>query len=278
MATDPRWAWEPYRPGPDSPWDLRKAGHLYRRAAFGATWAELQAAVAAGPEGAVDRLLKGRGGEADFDAQTRPLAESIGRANNDQQLAPWWLYRMLHTPHPLRERMTLFWHNHFATSNAKVRSAAMMLGQYELMHRHSLGNFGEMLREMSYDPAMLVWLDGASSKKGMPNENYARELMELFSLGIGHYTEGDIREAARAFTGWSVKGGTARHDEAGHDAGEKRVLGRAGRWKPDDVVRICLDQPAVHRSQAVRLPHQRERAAAGLAGGPARRAVPRRRV
>jgi uncharacterized protein (DUF1800 family) len=156
----------------------------------------------------------------------------------------WWLARMLHSPHPLREKLTLFWHNHFATSNAKVQSAALMLRQYRLLHEHALGSFATLLTRMSYDPAMLVWLDGKGSVKGAPNENYARELMELFSLGIGPYTEKDIREAARAFTGYDLDDDETRFTEANHDAGTKTVMGRKGAFKPDDVVRICLDQPA----------------------------------
>src|SRR5919198_5601899 len=108
----------------------------------------------------------------------------------------WELYRMLYGPHPLREKLTLFWHNHFATSNAKVNNAGSTLGQYGLMRRHALGSFRTLLQEMSKDPAMMVWLDTNLSKKGMPNENYARELMELFSLGRDQgYTEKDVREA-----------------------------------------------------------------------------------
>src|SRR5262249_44831652 len=113
-----------------------------------------------------------------------------------------------------------------------------------LLRKHALGNFAALLKDMSYDPAMLVWLDGRGSKKGNPNENYARELMELFSLGIGHYTETDIREAAKAFTGWEVVGAEAVFQKNQHDDGEKNVLRKKGTWKPDDVVGICLDQPS----------------------------------
>jgi len=154
------------------------------------------------------------------------------------------VYRMLETPHPLREKMTLYWHNHFATSNAKVKNAAFMLGQYKLMHRHALGSFRALLQEMSGDPAMLVWLDTSLSNREMPNENYARELMELFSLGIGHYTETDIRQAARAFTGWKIKDGKAVLDPSRHDDGVKTVLGKTGNWNGHDVVRICLEEPS----------------------------------
>ncbi len=239
---DAHWAWERYRPSAGEPWDLRRVGHLYRRAAFGASLADLEAGVKNGPERTIEGLLGGGPGLESFDKRMAPLAETLARFNNAANLRAWWLTRMLYSPHPLQEKMTLFWHNHFATSNAKVQSARLMLGQYTLLRKHALGSFARLLKEMSCDPAMLVWLDGRGSKKGNPNENYARELMELFSLGIGHYTEADIRQAARAFTGWQVRGAEAVFDPAGHDAGEKTVLGRKGKWKPDDIVGICLAQ------------------------------------
>jgi uncharacterized protein (DUF1800 family) len=116
--------------------------------------------------------------------------------------------------------------------------------QYDLLYRHALGNFAALLKDMSTDPAMMVWLDTRDSKKGNPNENYARELMELFSLGVGNYTETDIREAARAFTGWSIKINEPVFNAREHDEGAKEVLGQKGAWKPDDIVRICLEQPS----------------------------------
>jgi uncharacterized protein (DUF1800 family) len=239
---DPRWAWEPYRPTEKEPWDIKKVGHLYRRASFGATWTELETALHDGPEAAVDKVFQGGTGLDDFDRETAEREASIARSNSDAQARAWWLYRMLYTPHPLREKLTLFWHNHFATSNTKVNNAAFMLGQYDLMRRHALGNFRTLLQEMSKDPAMMVWLDTRDSKKGNPNENYARELMELFSLGIGHYTEKDIREAARAFTGWEIQGGKAHFNKGQHDDGAKTVLDRTGKWTGEDIVRICLEQ------------------------------------
>src|SRR5207253_4005988 len=131
---------------------------------------------------------------------------------------------------------------HFATSNRKVQNAGFMLRQYELLRRHALGSFRTLLQEMSKDPAMMVWLDTRSSKKGNPNENYARELMELFSLGIGHYTEKDIREAARAFTGWEIRERQATFNPAQHDDGEKTVLSKTGKFQGSDIVDICLEQ------------------------------------
>src|SRR4029077_16946899 len=170
-----------------------------------------------GHEKTIRALVAGGPGLDEVDKRMAPLAETIARTNNGLNLRGWWLTRMLYSPHPLQEKITLFWHNHFATSNAKVQNARFMLAQYQLLRKHTLGSFAGLLQEMSYDPAMLVWLDGRGSKKGNPNENYARELMELLSLGIGHYTEKDIREAARAFTGWEITGAEPDFRKAQHD-------------------------------------------------------------
>jgi uncharacterized protein (DUF1800 family) len=245
---DPEFAWQPYTPTADNPWDLRKVGHVYRRAAFGASWNDLESGLKAGPQPLIDQLLKGGQPSAVYDAESEKFLSSAAKKfNAGQQATAWWLYRMLHGGHPLREKITLFWHNHFATSDSKVLNAGYMVGQYELMYRHALGNFAELLQEMSKDPAMMVWLDTVQSKKGQPNENYARELMELFSLGIGNYTEKDIREAARAFTGWEIKNGKFFNNTSQFDSTEKTVLGKKGSWKGEDIVRICLDQPACPR-------------------------------
>jgi uncharacterized protein (DUF1800 family) len=240
---DPEWAWAAYSPSAKAPWDVRRVGHLFRRAAFGPTPADLDAGLKDGPAKALARLLAGGPKLDEFERSMKPLADTIAKTNADANLAAWWLTRMLYSPHPLAEKMTLFWHNHFATSNAKVQNARYMLAQYDLLRKNALGSFATMLTGMSADQAMLVWLDGRGSKKGSPNENYARELMELFSLGLGDYTEKDVREAARAFTGWEV-GSAAKFTPGDHDAGDKTVLGKSGKWKPDDVVRICLDRPA----------------------------------
>ncbi len=239
---NPQWAWTAYRPGAEAPWDLKKVGHLYRRATFGATWPELQAGLKTDPDALIDQMLKGGEGQDAFEQRMAPLRQSIAGVNNGREASAYWLYRMLYSPHPLQEKLTLFWHNHFATSNAKVQNAGFMLRQCDLMRRHALGSFRTMLQEISRDPAMMIWLDTRLSKKGMPNENYARELMELFSLGIGHYTEKDIREAARAFTGWEIRGQDVVFKPEQHDTGDKTVLGQTGNWKDEDIVRICLDQ------------------------------------
>jgi uncharacterized protein (DUF1800 family) len=244
---DPSWAWQPYQPTGEAPWNIQRVGHLYRRMTFGATTAQLETGLADGPDKTIDSIFYGGSGQADFNRSTAALAESIAKSNNGPYARSWWLYRMLYCPYPFQEKMTLFWHNHFATSNAKVQNARFMLDQYELMRQHALGHFPALLQGMSKDGAMLIWLDGRDSKKGNPNENYARELMELFSLGLGHYTEKDIREAARAFTGWEIKGTQVSFNKKEHDASDKTVLGQTGKWTGADIVRICLEQPAAPR-------------------------------
>ncbi|HJZ54717.1 MAG TPA: DUF1800 family protein, partial [Gemmataceae bacterium] len=246
MKLDPKTAWQPYRPTADNPWDARKVGHLYRRAAFGATQADLAAALAEGPDKTLERILTGKPETDDFIRTSEFMAtdRSMPPGSSANRLAAWWLDRMVNTGHPLREKIALFWHNHFATSNNKVHNARYMLGQYQLIHQHALGSFKELLVEMGTDPAMMVWLDTVESTKGKPNENYARELMELFSLGIGNYTETDIREAAKAFTGYEIKDGKGELNAARHDPGEKQVLSKSGKFQGEDIAKICLDQPA----------------------------------
>jgi uncharacterized protein (DUF1800 family) len=161
-------------------------------------------------------------------------------------LRGWWLREMLTTPSPLTERMTLFWHNHFVSSQQKVKYSQLMYRQNMLLRQQSLGNFGTLLHAVSKDPAMLIYLDNANNRKGAPNENFAREVMELFTLGEGHYTEQDIKEAARAYTGWSIEPETGEYKWRPfiHDDGVKTVLGKSGNFSGDDVLDILLAQPA----------------------------------
>jgi uncharacterized protein (DUF1800 family) len=148
------------------------------------------------------------------------------------------------------------WHNHFATSNLKVNDLRLMKQQNDTLRRHSLSPFGEMLAAMVRDPALLEWLDAPTNRAGQPNENLARELMELFTLGIGNYTEADVKEAARALTGWTVRQGEFRRLDAIHDGGEKTILGRTGNFDGDDLVGILLEQPAVADRLAWRLTNE----------------------
>ncbi len=241
---DPERAWQPWQPSAADPWNVKWAGHLYRRAAFGANLSELRRAVAAGPAATIDLLLKGEPTAAGFYAGLTEIARGIKEVS---QLRGWWVYCMLNSGHPLLEKLTLFWHNHFATSVAKVTSVPLMYKQNVLLREHALGKFGPFLQAMSKDPAMLAWLDSNSNIKGRANENYARELMELFSLGVGNYTEKDIREAARAFTGWGTNGDTYEFNPYFHDTGTKTVLGQTGNFNGDDVVRIVLKRPVAAR-------------------------------
>jgi uncharacterized protein (DUF1800 family) len=250
---DPQWAWAPFEPGGKRPWDMRLAGHLLRRAAGGASFDQLQQAVADGLPATLNRLLEGEKGWRSFYEQAGELADSIAGTTNEAEMRAWWLYVILRSPHPLLEQMTLFWHNHFATSQAKVNDVAAMLGQNQLLRRHALGKFGPLLHEISKDPAMMVWLDTGLNKKGKPNENYARELMELFTLGRGHYSERDIREAARAFTGWSIKDGKYLFVKNEHDAGPKSVFGKSDRFGGEGIVELCLDRPETARFLVVKL-------------------------
>jgi hypothetical protein len=254
---DPAEAWRPSSPSSADPWGSKWAAHLYRRAAFGANRAELREAERLGPQGTLDRLMRGdpRADElgGGLDDVGRIAAERDDGSGN--LLRGWWLYVILHGGHPLREKLTLFWHNHFATSIVKVREPALMFRQNCLLRQHALGKFGPFLQAISKDGAMLVWLDSNSNVKGRANENYARELMELFSLGVGHYTEKDIREAARAFTGWHTDGKGFRYDARSHDNGTKTVLVQTGAWDGIDVVRIVLEQPAAARFLVRKLYH-----------------------
>ena len=245
MMRVPPDAWEPWRPTPATPWSRKWAAHLYGRAGFGASHEELLEAEKIGYEATLNLLLNGRPKSVEILPTLRDVGRvAAAREDGGEKLRDWWLYCMLQGQHPLREKLTLFWHNHFATSIAKVRGTEAMFRQNVLLREHALGKFGPLLQAVSRDPAMLLWLDSNSNVKGKPNENYAREVMELFSLGVGNYREADIREAARAFTGWHTDGKSFRFKPELHDDGEKSLFGKTGPWDGGDVVRIILEQPA----------------------------------
>ena len=169
------------------------------------------------------------------------------------RVAYWWANRMLTSPRPLQEKMALFWHGHFATNEDKVRDYRKMLNQLELFQNQGLGKFRTLMIGVAQDPAMLSFLDAAVNVKGAPNENFAREIMELFTMGVGHYSEHDIREAARASTGWNYQGVAFHIDAAKHDGGPKDVLGRRGNYDGVQVIDIILDQPVTPRYLASKL-------------------------
>jgi uncharacterized protein (DUF1800 family) len=245
------YPWARYEPTPDEPWDHRKVAHLHRRAGFGATRAELLRDVAAGPEASVARLFEPAVQTLEENEALGGLRETARSSSNLDLLKVCWLNRILHGPDSLREKLTMFWHGHFATSNKKVESIALMDRQNETLRTHALGGFAALLEAVIVDPAMLVWLDGGTSKKDEPNENFAREFLELFTLGTGHFSERDVREAARAFTGWlrqDSRGGSQEtphftHEPAQVDDGPKTFLGKSGPWGPSDIVRLTLERP-----------------------------------
>jgi uncharacterized protein (DUF1800 family) len=239
---DPVAAWQPWEPNAKQPWNLQWAGHLARRAGFGANLERLREFVRQGYTATLERVLKGEPGADEQVEFLDSVGKRVARRDNVYELRGWWLYAMLHAKHPLREKLTLFWHNHFVSSVAKVQRVELLFKQNRLLRQHALAKFGPFLIAVSKDPAMLIYLDGNSNVKGRPNENYARELMELFSLGVGHYTEQDVRDAARAFTGWHSDGDEFEFAAPVHDDGPKTIFGKTGNWNGDDVVRFCLEK------------------------------------
>ena len=252
-------------------WNAERAEHLWNRAGFGAGSAAIERSLALGAEGSVDELLRVEGWiEQPFYARKRAdgdlmkFVRGLPAGERDQRMdelrreddaqaddfLDWWVGRMLSGSEPLRERMVLFWHGHFTSSMEVVKSSYEMIQQNQLFRRHALGSFRELLQGVTRDPAMLVYLDNVSSKKQHPNENFARELLELYTLGEGHYTEEDVREVARAFTGWGQQNGRFHFDPQRHDGGKKRVLGVSGRLDGSDVLAILLKQEACARHVA----------------------------
>ncbi|HEY9773815.1 MAG TPA: DUF1800 domain-containing protein [Planktothrix sp.] len=225
--------------------------HLLRRAAFGATPEELKRYKSMGYNRTLKELLHPE------KVKDKQLDQMLADQNFDftsiEDLKHWWLYRMIYTKRPLQEKMTLFWHGHFATSNKKVGNSYAMYMQNVLFRQNGMGNFRDLLLETSKDPAMIVWLDNNSNNKGKPNENYAREIMELFALGIGNYSEQDIKEGARAFTGWQTKPNGFYFNPGQHDYGSKKFLGRTGNLNGDDVVEILSEQPACPKFISMKL-------------------------
>ncbi|HEX5416633.1 MAG TPA: DUF1800 family protein [Chloroflexota bacterium] len=222
--------------------------HLLRRAGFGASPTELAEYQKLGFEGAVDRLV-------DYDkVDNRALEQRLTglgiNLNNRQEIQRWWLVRMIYTQRPLEEKMTLFWHGLLTSAISKVHFAPIMLTQNDFLRANALGRFPDLLKGITQDPAMMIWLDTDTNKKGHANENYARELMELFSLGVGNYTETDVREAARALTGLTLRGVRILGQVEStfvprlHDDGSKTLLGHTGNFNADDIVDIIVAEPA----------------------------------
>ncbi|HEY0791861.1 MAG TPA: DUF1800 domain-containing protein [Chthoniobacterales bacterium] len=265
-------------PLPASAWNRSAAAHLALRAGFGANPDEVDRLAGAGLEKAVEQFLSSVPEETLAPVWTDPrsflawrekirlaqdpvVKRELERQNRQEgaaqmrELTLWWLERMAVSRAPLAEKAALFWHGHFATSNDKVHSPYKMYLQNEAFRRGGLGDARELTKAVSRDPAMLVWLDLNGSRKEYPNENFARELLELFTLGEGHYTEQDVKEAARAFTGYRVEPSTQtfRCALVQQDAGLKTFLGQTGAWDGDQVIDIIFDQPRCAQFLGVKL-------------------------
>lgn len=243
---DADWAWTTYSPDMQRPWTRGRAAHLYRRAGFAATTQQLDAAVQKNPADVVADLFSASE-SPEYQGEIDSLAQTALASGDAANLSAWWAYRMLTSPDQLQEKCTLLWHGHFATSGEKVTDPRLMHRQNELLRRHALGNFGQLVHDVSRDPAMLIYLDSATNRKSHPNENYAREVMELFCLGEGEYTEKDIRELARCFTGWEIRNGEFRFNRFQHDGGTKTILGQTGNFSGEEGVDIVLKQAACPR-------------------------------
>ncbi|HMP79493.1 MAG TPA: DUF1800 domain-containing protein [Pirellulaceae bacterium] len=242
---EPAWAWTPFQ-ATGAAWDHRRAAHLMRRAGFCATPREIHQAVERGFDATLDLVFTPPESDS-FDAEMDALGASIAAAQPAQRLAAWWMLRMVQTPWPLAEKMTLFWHGHFATSAAKVRDGRAMFAQNQTLRQMALGPFGDLVQAISRDVAMLIYLDSTDNRKTRPNENYARELLELFCLGLDQYSEQDIKQLARCFTGWEVRQGHFNFNPAQHDRGSKTLFGETGAFDGEEAVQIVLSQPAAPR-------------------------------
>src|SRR5438552_3691534 len=233
-----------------------RVAHLLRRSGFGATKAELDHFAAMGQTAATEAILNySKTSNAALESQLPTIDLGGTPQPTAAAIQAWWLQRMAQSARPLEEKMTLFWHG-LLTSGLDKAGPAQLFTQNQLFRGMALGNFDDLLKAVSKDPAMMVYLDTETNRKGKPNENYARELMELFTTGIGHYTEDDVRESARSFTGWTLQGGKQlRYASASqlvprlHDAGVKTFMGKTGTFTGDDIVEMLVPL----RATAVRL-------------------------
>ena len=240
--------------------DLALMAHLMRRTGFGATRGELEERVAQGYEATVEELLNPpaevEGGQMALMLRYHPSFLLPGGTPFSGQAN--WMYQMVSTNRPLEEKIALFWHHVFATGNSKVDNCDQLLEQIAMLREHGLGNYKELLVEMSKNPAMIFWLDNNENHRDAVNENWGRELLELFSMGVSNYTEVDVRECSRAFTGWTISPKLPRqpygrypwkfeYKEEDHDEGEKTFLGETGNLGGQEIIDIVVSQPATAR-------------------------------
>ena len=222
---------------------------LLRRAGFGPRRSDIEHYTGLGWEATLQELLNPtENADQALETLLSTLRGNLLDLQNLEDVQTWWLYQMLQTQRPLQEKLTLFWHGHFAVANYKVGNPLLMHQHIELLRSGAFGRFDELLQGVSRDPAMLLWLDGATNRKAAPNENYGRELLELYTLGIGNYSEDDVKAAARAFTGWNLRNGTTFFfDATQHDHNPKTFLGQSGDLDGDDILAIVANHPATAR-------------------------------
>ena len=215
----------PYRVGIDGPFGAAEARHLLGRSSFGASPSALKELQRRGLEAGLEEIFEDEEESGSY-RSTLKLGDRLAKRGDIDGLKAQWALRFLRSRHGLRERLALFWHDHFATSNTKVADAALMQRQNELWRSEGMGSFATLLEKALRDPALLIWLDADRNLRRAPNENFARELFELFSLGLGGFDETDVREAARAFTGWGVEQGRFRFERRQHDPGDEATFRR----------------------------------------------------
>ena len=244
---DPAIAWQTWEPTVEEPWDTRRASLLHRRAAFAPTQEQLTATLAMRPDDAVAKIVHGETNDGSltnsFEKDSAELSKAVLATSDAKQLAAWWLHRMLNTPTPLVEKMTLFWHGHFATGAEKVQDAELMYTQNKLLRDNALGDFRDLAQGIAKDPAMLIYLDSVSNRKAHANENFARELMELFCLGEGNYTEADVQQLAKCFTGWEIRRKQFRFNPYQHDDSKKSLLGKSDIESGESAIDCVLASP-----------------------------------
>jgi len=240
------------QPPAEAAGQLAQAGHLLRRAGFAPSEADINAALGDGLSRTIDRLLHPESvSDTALDATLAAGAYDVTKIGD---LRRWWLTRMALTRRPLLEKMTLFWHGLLTSSYRKTGQGDLMYLQNQFLRTHALGSLSDLLTGITIDGAMLRWLDGTGSSKAHPNENYARELMELFTMGVGNFTESDVRAAARALTGWALdRQGQVSFRPQVHDNEVKTFLGRTGRLGMGDVISAILANPATPRYLAGRM-------------------------
>lgn len=237
---------DPYIPSPTRPWDKRLATHLLNRTMFGAKVSDVNFILSMSPSEAVDYLFQSYTAPEPPGSWVTEAPDFNSPYNSTRmnQLRTWWVRLMYEQPISIREKMCLFWHNLFVSEGGTVIIPQYMYIQNSLIRQYALGNFKDFAKAITRDPGMLIYLDGRYNVVGNPNENYARELMELFTLGIGNYTETDIREGARALTGWILNGLGSILVPSRHDYGTKTILGQTGNFNDDDFVNIIFTQQA----------------------------------